>query len=144
MKTKNILFVCKHNMFRSKIADAYFRKINKNKKIKVSSAGIIKGFYPLNKNEVELAKEMGINMVGNPRGLSIELVKKQNLIVIVADDVPREIFDRKEYINFKTTKIVEWKVQDEPYADNFVKMKKIIKIIMKKVEELNQELEREK
>jgi protein-tyrosine-phosphatase len=33
----NILFACKHNRLRSKVAEALFRKYNKNKKIKVKS-----------------------------------------------------------------------------------------------------------
>ena len=39
---KNILFVCKHNVFRSKIAEAYFKKVNQNREINAKSAGIIK------------------------------------------------------------------------------------------------------
>ena len=42
-KKTNILFVCKYNRFRSKIAEAYFNKINKNKLVSVKSAGIIRG-----------------------------------------------------------------------------------------------------
>ena len=34
-----ILFICKYNRFRSRVAAAYFKKINKNSKIKVESAG---------------------------------------------------------------------------------------------------------
>src|SRR3989344_8729206 len=144
MKKTRILFVCKHNKYRSKIAEIYFNMINKNKNVIAGSAGIIRGDSLIEKQVLFVAKEFNINLKGKPKGLSIGLIRKQNLIIIVADDVPKNIFDRKEYINFKTTKIIEWKIQDEPYADNFVKMKKIIKIIMKKVEELNQELEREK
>ena len=47
--TKSILFVCKYNRFRSRVAEAYFKKINKNKNISVKSAGIIKGNLPLDK-----------------------------------------------------------------------------------------------
>ena len=141
-KKINILFVCKHNMFRSKIAEIYFDMINKNKNINADSAGIIRGYYPLDKREVAAAKELGINLSGRPKGLSIDLIKKQNLIIIVANDVTKNIFDRKEYINFKTTKIIVWKVEDNLEATNFSKLKEIIKKIMKKVEELNKKLEK--
>jgi len=36
-----ILFVCKHNRFRSKVAEAFFNKLKKNKKIKAESAGLV-------------------------------------------------------------------------------------------------------
>ena len=139
---KNILFVCKHNMFRSQIAKAYFKKINRNKSIKAESAGLIKGSLPLDKQEVNVAKEFGIKLKGNPKGLSIDLIKKQNLIIIVANDVPKETFNKKEYINFKTTTIIKWKIVDKIDGDSDFKIRKIIKLIIKKVEQLNKELEK--
>ena len=139
---KNILFVCKHNMFRSKIAEIYFNKINRNKSIKTESAGLIKGNLPLDKQEVNVAKEFGIKLKGNPKGLSIDLIKKQNLIIIVANDVPKETFNKKEYINFKTTTIIKWKIVDKIDGDSDFKIRKIIKLIIGKVEQLNKELEK--
>ena len=139
---KNILFVCKHNMFRSKIAEIYFNKINRNKNIKAESAGLIKGNLPLDKQEVNVAKEFGIKLKGNPKGLSIDLIKKQNLIIIVANDVPKETFNKKEYINFKTTTIIKWKIMDKIGGDSDFKIRKIIKLIIGKVEQLNKELEK--
>lgn len=38
-----ILFICKYNAFRSRIAEEYFKKINKNSKIQVISRGFIMG-----------------------------------------------------------------------------------------------------
>ena len=72
-----ILFVCKHNMFRSKIAEACFNKLNKNKGFVASSAGLIQGYLPLDKTEVRVAKKLGIDVCGGPRGVSIELIKDQ-------------------------------------------------------------------
>ena len=139
---KKILFVCKHNMFRSKIAEIYFNKINRNKSIKTESAGLIKGNLPLDKQEVNVAKEFGIKLKGNPKGLSIDLIKQQNLIIIVANDVPKETFNKKEYINFKTTTIIKWKIVDKVDGDSDFKIRKIIKLIIGKVEQLNKELEK--
>lgn len=139
-KTK-ILFVCKHNMFRSKIAEIYFKKINRNKDIVATSAGLIRGYSPLEKREVIIAKEFGINLRGKPRGLSVDLVRKQNLIIIVANDVPN-IFNNKSYIDFKKTKVIVWKIPDDPGAKNLDKLRRIIKSIMKKIEELNNNLQR--
>ena len=145
-----ILFVCKHNMFRSKIAEIYFNKINKNKSDKAESAGVIRGYFPLNKRQVSIAKEFNIDLKGRPRGLSIDLIKKQNLIIIVADDVPKSLFNRKgyinllfnrkEHINFKATKIIKWNIPDNPKATNKAKLRKIIKLIIEKDEQLNKQL----
>ena len=139
MKKTRILFVCKHNKFRSKVAEIYFNMINKNKNVIADSAGIIKGNDSRAK-EAATAKEFNIDLKGKPKGLSIELIRKQNMIIIVADDVPKNIFDRKEYINFKTTKIIVWKIPDNPGATSVVKLRKIVKAVMRKVEELNEEL----
>lgn len=140
MKKKiNILFVCKHNKFRSKVAEIYFNKINKNKNIIATSAGIIRGDLDRTK-ETAVAKEFGIDLKGKPKGLSIDLIRKQNLIIIVANDVPKNTFDRKEYINFKTTKIIIWKIPDNPGATSTIKLRKIVKTVMKKVDELNKQL----
>ena len=145
MKKTRILFVCKHNKFRSKIAEIYFNMINKNKNILADSAGIIRGDMPLVEKQVRLvAKEFGINLKGKPKGLSIDLIRKQNMIIIVANDVPKSTFDRKEYINFKTTKIIVWKIPDNPGATSVIKLRKIIRAVMKKVEQLNRELGRKK
>ena len=42
MNKKKILFVCKHNVFRSRTAEVLFNKYNKNKKYSANSAGLIK------------------------------------------------------------------------------------------------------
>ena len=42
MGKKRILFVCKHNIFRSQVAENLFNKLNKNKKYISDSAGLIK------------------------------------------------------------------------------------------------------
>ena len=81
MKKTNILFVCKHNMFRSRVAEAYFKKINRNKNIVADSAGIIRGRYPLVQKEINATKSCGIDIIGKPKGLSIDLIKKQNWII---------------------------------------------------------------
>ena len=141
MKKTRILFVCKHNKFRSKVAEIYFNMINKNKNVIADSAGIIKGNDSRAK-EAATAKEFNIDLKGKPKGLSIELIRKQNMIIIVADDVPKNIFDRKEYINFETTKIIVWKIPDNPGATSRVKLRKIVEAVIKKVDELNKKLER--
>ena len=133
-------------MFRSQVSKAYFNKINRNKNIKADSAGVIEGYLPLNEQQVSVARKLGIKLKGNPKGLSINLIKKQNLIIIVADDVPKSLFNCKEYIDFKTTKIIKWKVTDvfNDDIDFKEKIKEIIENIIKKVNILVKQLEKVK
>jgi len=135
MNKTNILFICRYNRFRSRVAEAYFNKINKNKNIKAKSAGVFKG-SPLNKIQIKEAKSSGIDISGKPTGISSQLLKWQNLIVIVADDVPPILFgDNKKY----GKKLIVWKVTDSK-NDNKKNVEKIIKSIMLKVNQLNKEL----
>ena len=135
--TMKILFICKSNMFRSRIAEAYFKKINKNKKIKASSAGLLEGDYPLNTNEVNILKESGLNINGKPRGISWKLLRENDLIIITADNVPPELFKNKKY--WKETKV--WKIRDakKPNRRETIRVKDSI---MKKVDELVKNLEK--
>jgi len=135
-----ILFVCKYNRFRSLVAEAYFKKINKNKKIKVSSTGIIKG-NPVGKLSAQASKELGININKKPKGISSKLLSKQELIIIVANDVPKKIFKfaNKGYI----TKTIVWKIAEVKGKDRTnINKKKIIREIMKRVDNLNRRLQK--
>ena len=127
----NILFICRHNRFRSRVAEAYFNKINKNKKNKAKSAGLFIGKYPLSKLQVSIAKKLGISINGKPKPISTDLLKQQDMIVIVADDVPAKLF---RYSEMKY-KILIWKIKDE-YNGNKKNIENIIKSIMKKVDNL--------
>ena len=69
MEKVNILFVCRYNRFRSRIAEAYFNKINKNKNVKAKSAGLIKG-SPLNPRTVKVAKKFGLDIRGKTQGFN--------------------------------------------------------------------------
>jgi protein-tyrosine-phosphatase len=133
----NILFVCKYNRFRSRIAEAYFKKINKNPRLKAFSAGIIKGSYPLDKEEVKTAKKLGINIQGKPKSLEVGKLKKTDLIILVADNVPKSNF----YTTFKN-RIIHWKIKDVEYWDGKDLIHSKIKQIMKKVEKLLPMLEK--
>lgn len=136
-----VLFVCRYNRFRSRVAEAYFNKINKNKKIKAESAGIIRGFFPLDKTQVKNAKKFGINILGKPKSLSMELLKKINLIVITANDVPKEVFQfNKKYLQ----KVIVWKIPDVKTGQDEKGNIKSIKLIIGKVNELVKELENKK
>lgn len=137
-----ILFICKHNVFRSKVAEAYFKKINKNPFLKASSAGIIRGIG-INKHQKQgvraqrqVAKSLGLNVRGKPRGLSVRLLKKQDLIILTADDIPLTIFNNKEYVK----KAIAWKIPDEQF-NNKKNIRRTIKLIMKKIRHLVKQME---
>jgi len=118
----NILFVCRYNRFRSVLAEGFFKKYNKNKKHNVKSAGLIVG-SPIDANTKQIARKLKIKIKSRPEPLSSKLFGWQDLIIIVADDVPLEVF--KKQTNVKNLKI--WKIKDTS-NDNKAKL------IAKKIE----------
>lgn len=127
----NILFICKFNRFRSRIAEAYFNKINKNKRVKAKSAGVIAG-GPVDKLQKMAAKSIGLNINGKPKGLSTKLMKWQNIIVLVSDDIPSKLFaENKKY----GKKLIVWKIPDTRINNKKIVLK-IIKSITNKVDNL--------
>lgn len=132
-----ILFVCKYNRFRSKIAEAHFKKVNKNKKIKVKSAGVIKG-HPVHPKTIKIVKELsGLNIKGKTNYLSSRLLEAQDLVIVVANDVPKSLFDKKH-----VKKVIAWKVPDAKEADR--KTIKETLEVLKKVSKLAKSLEKTK
>ncbi len=126
--------------FRSRVAAAYFKKINKNKKIKVKSAGLFKGSF-ISKRQIAVAKKSDLNIKGGAKAISTRLLKWQDIIVVVADDVPTSIFNNKKY----GKKIIVWKIADVKGSDKTEEREKeIIKQIMEKIDKLNEQLERVK
>jgi protein-tyrosine-phosphatase len=127
----NILFVCKYNRFRSKVAEAYFKEINKNKNIQAKSAGIFIG-SKLSSNQIKAAKYFGIKISGKPQGISTDLLKWQDAIILVSNDIPSVLFkNNKKY----GKKLIVWKISDA--GDNDKKnIERIIKSIMFKVDKL--------
>ncbi|MBN1544392.1 hypothetical protein JW898_02930 [Candidatus Woesearchaeota archaeon] len=110
----NVLFVCKYNRFRSKAAEAFFNSIAEGLGHQARSAGIIKGSDISGAIISNMEKE-GIMPLGPPRTLDIPLLRWQNMVVIVADDVPESIFceSRKQ-----GKKVVVWSVSDCPEDDS--------------------------
>ena len=134
----NLLFICKYNRFRSKIAEAYFKKLNKNKNIKVKSAGLIQG-SPINPKTIQIVRKRGISIKGQPHGISSKLLVWQNIMVIVADNVPERIFNNKRF----GKPIIAWKIKDT-FRENKTEENAVITKIMLKVEKLVKELENAK
>ena len=137
---KNIIFVCKYNAFRSKIAEAYFKKINKDNKINVVSRGFIMG-ETADIIQKRKAREVGIEIKGNSKPLILKELIKSDLIIVVADDVPKIMFDYK--LESISEKVIIWKIRDEQKM-NEKNIEKIIKKIQKRVDILIKKLEKEK
>jgi protein-tyrosine-phosphatase len=134
---KKILFICKHNIFRSRVGEEYLKKINPN--VKVSGAGIIMG-DTIPQVTLDSAKEYGLDISYNPRPLSIELLREQDIIIVVASDVPEELFNNPLYE--ATNKVRFWNIDDVKnlFTPSDENNKEIIEKIIKKVDELNKEL----
>lgn len=128
-----ILFVCKHNRFRSKVAEAYFKKINKNKNIVVTSAGVFFG-NPVAKNVIDIGKKYGLKIDLRPRGLREDYLNEFDLFVIVANNVPKSLFNRAK-------KLIVWKIKDISQNDK-KGIEKNIKEIFKRVDKLNKKLKK--
>src|SRR3989338_1205796 len=107
----NILFICRHNRFRSKVAEAIFNKLNKNKSIKAESAGIIKDI-PASKNVRKVLKEKRMKLKSIiSRRFNEGIIGRTDIIVIVADNVSKGIFRK-----FRK-KIIVWKISDVSQSD---------------------------
>lgn len=133
----NILFVCKYNRFRSRVAQAYFNDINKDKSIKTDGAGIFGGWYPLDPIQVKAAKKYGIEIDGKPQSLSYQKIKWADLVIIIANDVPKRIFKGRF---LKKTKIIKFYIPDARSKNKLQTSEKSIKLIIKKVNKLNKKL----
>jgi protein-tyrosine-phosphatase len=127
-----ILFVCKYNRFRSQIAEAYFRKINKNKNISFSSAGVIIG-EPIVDVVRQTARKFGFLIRGKPKGIEESLLERTDLVVVVADDVPASLF------RTRVKEVFEWNIPDVKKPDR-EEIETISRQIMEKVDELNKNL----
>jgi protein-tyrosine-phosphatase len=134
----NILFVCKYNRFRSRVAEAYFKKINKNKSIKTDGAGIFGGWYPLDPIQIKVAKKYKIDINGKPQSLTYQKLKWADLIIVTANDVPKRIF-KKTFVGKR--KVIKWWIPDvKGNKTKEHKTEKIIKSIMRKIDQFNNKL----
>ncbi|MEM4230614.1 MAG: low molecular weight phosphatase family protein [Candidatus Pacearchaeota archaeon] len=125
-----ILFVCKHNRFRSKVAECIFNKLNKNPENWAESAGLLMDISRpyIEENVIKIMKEKGYDIKGAPRQLTKNLVKEFDVIVIVANNLEPEFFS-----DFKG-KIIKWNIKDCDACD-IKSIKEIIDEIEKKVTE---------
>jgi len=131
-----IMFICKHNSFRSKVAEAVFKKWYSGKKHKAISRGIFKGplTYP---NTRKCVKEVGYIIKGKPRCATFEEIHEQDKIIIIANDVPKELFSG---YGFLKGKVDVWEIPDTD-AKKSDKIKKITLEIERRIKNFIKELE---
>ena len=137
-----ILFICKYNAFRSRIAEEYFKKINKNSKIQVISRGFIMGGNSDNEQREISNKLLGINIAKRKHlPIKISELKEADLIIVVANDIPKIMFNYSLAPLYK--KLIIWKIKDEQKR-NKRNINKIVLSIKERVENLNETLEKRK
>ena len=123
----NILFVCKHNRFRSKVAEAIFKKFNKKHKLR--SRAVAPDYIKVAENVQKALRELGYKRVNkNPKKLTKKDLSWADLIVIVANNVNVRVKN-------KNKKIIKWKIKDTSQS-NYKEILKIIKIIEKRIKKL--------
>lgn len=142
-----ILFICKHNRFRSKVAETIFNKLNKNKpfleglkpgkspwgkiktkKINAESAGISGHENPTAENVIKVLKNKGYEIKNIiPRRVDFSTINNYDLLVIDADNVDPLFFKD----SFKG-KIIWWKISDCDEKD--------IKGIKERVDEIEEKV----
>lgn len=102
-----VLFICKHNRFRSKVAEVLFRYYNKNKNNVARSRGIIKDILAA-QSVVGVMKQRGIPLKDRiSRKVSNGDIRWADLIIVVADNADRK-FNKKTIV---------WKISDVNQKD---------------------------
>ena len=142
MKKLKVLFICKHNVFRSRVAEEYFKKINRNKNVEAFSRGIIMGGNSDSAQRVVAKNLLKVDITKRkPIPLTMPEMIDADLIIVVADDIPKIIFDYQR-ISIKG-KFIIWNIPDEQ-RKNKKKIANTVLLIKKNVEELNKSLEKRK
>ena len=135
----NLLFLCKYNRFRSKVAEAIFLKLNKDKGIEVKSAGVLIDLmrqYVAQSVIKELKRRGYAIRDEQSRRVDDYLLLWADKIIIVANNVHIDLF--KKYKN----KIDIWKIEDADEKEEGA-IKRIIGEIEKRVKGLIKTINRE-
>lgn len=109
MKQRTVLFLCVHNTFRSQMAEAYFNKFAKEKRIKwrAKSAGLLKA-EKINEKAVILMQEEGIDISDKkPKLMTKKMIDKAEKIIVVC----RECEEQGLCVNLPKNKdIAYWRL----------------------------------
>ena len=129
----NLLFVCKHNRFRSKVAEALFRYYYKGDSVKTKSAGtIVDLMHPYVSRAVHsVLREKGVSIRDDGAvKLDSFMLKWADRIIIVADNISPDMFRDREMIGDKP--VAFWAIRDVSETD--------IDGIRKKTDEIEQRI----
>ena len=122
---KKVLFICKYNRFRSKIAEARLKKINDS--VSVRSRGIIEGRMNRNKHETEIPLRFGLKIKTQPNGVKYSDLEWAEYVVITANNVPKELF-KSHRLKYK---IIQWDI-DDVYPDTPIReIEKVVEKVIK-------------
>ena len=135
-KSNHVLFICKYNRFRSVLAEGFFNKYNTNRSFKAKSAGVIHGMSA-SEAVAALAKKLRITIKKVSESTTSHLLMWEHILVIVADDVPPELFKENKAYGKKT---IVWNIPDAETEEEHDLMP-IANLIEKKVKELVEELQ---
>ena len=128
---KTVLFVCKHNIFRSRIAEYYMDKT----KFNVSSGGLFAPGGKLHPMQEKVINKLGI-VLSESTPISFTTLRNTDILIIVADDVPSSLFDSVLYGEME---IINWIIPDVLNGEQ-KDIEKTIKLIEKKVGGLEDEI----
>jgi len=132
----NILFVCKWNRFRSKVAEAIFNKLNNNPKFHSQSRGLFPG-VAVSEDIIQAGKNIGIDITGEQQGITHSILMWSDYIILVANDVPKSIFN--DVIKNDGKKVLHWKIKDIVGTD-VEKREKIMLQLQEKIKKFLEEI----
>ncbi len=125
----NILFVCKHNRFRSKVAEAFFRHYCKKEDVYVKSAGTVLSMSNpfISRNTLRILRDKGVSIRDDgAKKVDSFVVNWADKIILVGDNVVSELF--------KGRNIVAWPIGDVSENDPEAMSRKIDEIEKRVVE----------
>ena len=132
MKKNTILFICKGNSGRSRMAEAFFNCFSKTGKAISSGTKPDKKIHPWT---VQVMKEVGIDMSHQkPKPLTNEILRKADRIIIMDSEISKNTLS--EYL----PKLKKWRIErllGKPIST----VRKIRNQIKKKVKQLIKEIE---
>jgi protein-tyrosine-phosphatase len=126
-KIKRVLFICRHNRFRSKVAEAFFKNLDWEDEVR--SRGLVKDI-DVSENVIRAMKKRGVEIEDKKsRILEKEDIGWADLIIIVADNVKLKL-DKK---------VLVWKISDVS-QDDIAGINKRIDEIEKRVKKLERRI----
>ena len=120
-----MLFICKYNRFRSKIAEARLKAVCPG--VLVRSRGIIEGKMNHDVEELRACDNFGLNIRSAPRGVSYSDLEWADYVVVVASDVPKSLFKLKGF----SYKLVSFDIDDVCPDYSVADVEKVVRKVLK-------------